>query len=244
MVFSKQSISRFDIAVTVDDSIGDHDIATLASRGASWIEFRVDRCRRTAKTAVLKTASRLRRAGLPLIATVRAHAEGGALAISDETRGRLYRSLIPRVDCIDVELSSKKLLEELVPIAENSRKNVIVSHHDFEATPPASKLERIFKDAVRAGADRVKVAALAENDRDMLRLLEFCLRHRKHRVIVIAMGGGSVLSRLFFPLAGSTLTYSCLDRPAAPGQLPLSKTRRLLDSISRAAGEAGAFRNA
>src|SRR3989304_4571205 len=46
--------------------------------------------------------------------------------------------------------------------------------------------------------------------------------------IVIGMGKKGVNSRVFFPLAGSLVTYGSIDRKTAPGQLPLKELKGLI----------------
>jgi len=44
----------------------------------------------------------------------------------------------------------------------------------------------------------------------------------------MAMGPVGALSRLFYPAAGSLLTYSSVGEPTAPGQIPLRELALLL----------------
>ena len=165
----------------------------------------------------------LRRARVPLIATIRTAREGGGWTGSERERARLFEVVLPLVDAVDLELSARAVLRRVGRRAHDLGKTVIVSCHDFGRTPPAATLARHVRSARSLGADIVKLASAVRNATDIPRLLEILLTHRHVPLVAIAMGRAGALSRVFFPAAGSLLTYAVAEGDAAtgPGQLPL-----------------------
>jgi 3-dehydroquinate dehydratase-1 len=125
---------------------------------------------------------------------------------------------------VDVELSSKKILKETIKVVKAGRKKVIVSFHDFKATPKTAKLEKIIKEARKAGSDIVKLAAKAKGKTELRRLAGLLTDNSD--LIVIAMGPGGSASRVFFPMLGSLVTYAGISGANAPGQLSISALKR------------------
>jgi 3-dehydroquinate dehydratase-1 len=200
--------------------------------GVDLIEARVDQFRRRDPSTVAHTIARLRHYGLPVIGTVRSRLEGGATALSEVQRLQLYARLIPLVDAVDVELRAASLARTVIQAARKARVTVLVSYHDFHATPSMNVLTHLMHRARHLGADVIKIATMAQRADDITRLLEFTLAHRRQHVVTIAMGPAGSVSRLMFPLAGSLLTYTH-DTPSH-GQLPLRELATFLRRYSPA----------
>jgi len=207
------------IALVVTDH---EDQATLAGLPVDVLELRVDRFRDQTLERIKQTVQRRRQLGLPLIVTVRNDpAEGGTTGINDATKLAIFELAAPLVDLIDIEWSSP-IRHRVVKRFRGSGVAILMSRHDFGGTPGREELETIYAACREAGADLVKIAAHANALDDFFRLLNFTLDHRRDRLITISMGALGALSRLVFPAAGSLLTYTFLDQPAAPGQVPLT----------------------
>jgi 3-dehydroquinate dehydratase-1 len=69
----------------------------------------------------------------------------------------------------------------------------------------------------------VKIAVMAEDREDLIRLLTFTLRHRDEGIITMSMGDRGLPSRVFTPLFGSLITYGYVSHPSSPGQLSVSE---------------------
>src|SRR5262249_29954853 len=160
-------------------------------------------------------------AACPTIATIRSAAEGGAWDAPDRARLELFQHVMPYVDAVDVELSSEAIVADVVDAARPAGAVVIVSHPDFVGTPPDAELDAIVGCARDAGADYVKVAAMATSSDDVRRLAAFTVRHAASGLIVIAMGDLGSVSRVFFPALGSRLTYAHRGEHPVAGQLDL-----------------------
>jgi 3-dehydroquinate dehydratase-1 len=117
---------------------------------------------------------------------------------------------------VDIELSSP-LLKEVISSARQFKKKVIVSSHFLDGMPPG--LGSILKRSLSAGADIVKIAAKARSFEDVILMLNFTHRNRRHPLITVSLGPLGAISRLILPAAGSRYTYTFLDKPAASGQV-------------------------
>lgn len=162
----------------------------------------------------------LKRHGRPLIGTIRGPAEGGKAKLTGAQRADLYKNLSPLVDAIDVDLSAP-LLKDAVAVARRNKNTVILSHHDFHATPSEAKLSQVVRQATHLGADLIKIAVKAKSERDVVRLLQFTVRHRAKNLVTISMGNIGSISRLVAPLAGSLMTYTGIQ--PAHGQIPAKR---------------------
>jgi 3-dehydroquinate dehydratase-1 len=188
------------------------------------LEARIDLFGDTSAKHVRAILGRLRRhARAPIIATIRTCTEGGRWAGSETDRESLFAELLPAVHAVDVELSAGRVAARIAAAARARRRTVIVSCHDFAQTPSEGVLAGRIRAARRLGADVVKIAALARTGEDVARLLRVLITHPTVPLVIVSMGPLGRLSRVFFPAAGSLLTYAFLDGEAAtgPGQLTL-----------------------
>lgn len=173
------------------------------------------------------SADQLAALPLPAILTVRHHDEGGARPIADSERLALYLELLPAAAAVDIEGRSLAGFGELIAAAHKARKAVIVSFHDFEATPALPKLRAWSAKARKGGADVVKIATKTETPADVSRLLTL-LGEAEAPLSVMGMGTLGRASRLLFAKAGSVLNYGWLAEPQVPGQWSAPDLRDLL----------------
>jgi len=163
----------------------------------------------------------------PLIITARDPREGGATNLSAARRRALLLEFLPRAAYVDVELRSAKALEPVLRAASENKVATIISFHDFETTPSASRLDEIASQARSLGAAVVKVATQADTTAQLDLLLDFWERQRPAGDVV-AMGIGKLgrASRLELARRGNVLNYVHLGSPAASGQLSIQELRR------------------
>ena len=218
------------VAVIVD---GENTKAISAAKknGADLLELRIDCFKKQDADYIRKIIKDVRAEKLPVIATIRSKAEGGRRNMKDAERLRIFKAIMPLVDAVDIELSSKKILNGVIKEAHRFKKRVIVSYHDFRNTPAEGQLNTIIKNSRKAGGDIVKIAAFAKDKRDIIRLASLNISHND--IITIAMGRLGVVSRLFFPMLGSLLTYCSVTKSSAPGQMPLKTAAKLLKEIRK-----------
>lgn len=193
--------------------------------GADILEVRLDTFKDLSPVAVAGAFEKIRSlTELPLLATVRSSCEGGVRKISEKKRAEIFSIAMPFADLIDIELSSRNILKNVVDLANKHGKCTIVSCHDFKRTPEDKILKDIVKKGRAAGADFVKIAARAKSGDDLRRLAGLLASF--DGLIVIAMGGPGAASRVFFPFLGSYITYGSLTETTAPGQLPLKQIKK------------------
>ncbi|MGW0363485.1 type I 3-dehydroquinate dehydratase [Streptomyces sp. NPDC002990] len=212
-------------------SFRDNDSERLASEakaaGIDIAELRIDRFAQTDAEHVLEQIRTFH--SLPVLATVRSAQEGGDWNGTEEERLELFRAMAPHVEALDIELSSRGILADVIAAAKQHDTVAIVSYHNFEHTPSTEELEAVIDDAKTAGADIVKVSTMVTSESDVKRLASLLLNaDADTELIVIAMGPTGAVSRIFFPALGSRVTYSFIGSSSAPGQLDFPETFALL----------------
>jgi len=203
------------VAVTRDEPC----LRRAVELGIDAVELRVDGMTTPEPSRATALAAKLRRHGLPILATVRSVREGGMADLDDAARLEVYASVLSEVDGIDIEIAAARRLRSVIRRAKAEHKTVLLSYHDFQRTPSDARLDDLLLRGRAAGADIVKLALTPGSTGDVRRLLAWTLRHASDDVVVIAMGKLGAISRLAFPLAGSLLTYTNV-KPTL-GQLPL-----------------------
>lgn len=204
------------IAVPLTEVEVQHDAARIA-RYADLFELRVDRFQDRDPLAVRAVCDAAAAFGVPSVGTVRAATEGGAPGLDDTGRLQLFELLVPLVDAVDVELFSP-IRPEVTALARKHGKPVILSYHNFTDTPGDSDLVDMIDRAKTQGADIVKLALTAHSMAETDRMLGLLRSHRSKHLIMIAMGEHGIVSRVFFPLFGSLVTYGFARTSNAPGQ--------------------------
>ncbi len=185
---------------------------------ADLIELRLDYLRDFDFTTPEDLASLLAGKPLPVIITCRAVEEGGKQHVDHAARLRLLVDGARRfADYCDIEASHYEEAARLSP--DLSR--LIVSHHNFEETPP--DLGKVYDRVTALPAAVHKIVTRANNINDSLavfRLLDSAIRDGK-RLIALAMGAAGVVTRVLGPSRGCFLTYGSLvsGRESAAGQL-------------------------
>ena len=153
----------------------------------------------------------------PVIVTNRPEREGGRFTGSEADRLLPLRAAIDLgADYIDIEHDSVSLLP-----AQRGTTQVIVSFHDFAATPPT--LPHIAARLQEQGADIVKVVGMAQHPADNRYVLE-TFDQARLPTIAIGMGVAGLPSRVMaLRYEQCFLTYATLGKgeQVAPGQLPV-----------------------
>lgn len=168
---------------------------------------------------------------LPVIATARHPDEGGSGSLPKAKRAGLLDDAVAWATAIDVELRSSRALAPVIARAHQHGRTVILSHHDFKATPSLRTLERHAAKAASEGADLFKVATLLRDRRDLMRLIEFQVGASPVPVVAMGMGGAGRFSRIVLGGFGAPLCYGWLGKPQVPGQWPAAGLRELLNEV-------------
>lgn len=171
----------------------------------------------------------------PFIVTARHPVEGGSNQLRPRERRALLLRFMPHAAYVDVELRSARTLASVLEEARARNIGTIVSFHDLQGTPSATRFEEMACAARSLGADILKVATRTDSPAQLARLRDFFWRHRgKIEMEMAVMGIGRLgrSSRLEFAAAGSALNYAHLGTPQTEGQLSITDLRRALEQES------------
>lgn len=186
----------------------------LAEEGADLVELRVDFIVRAVNLKRLLAD----RPG-PTIVTCRREQDGGKWNTSEEERIMLLRSAIAEgVDYVDLE---EDIAGQIPRFGKTKR---IISYHNFHETP--KELREIHDRLKEFDPDMIKMATMAHNPRDNIRMLEL-IAESDVPTVAFCMGDMGTASRILGARFGAPLTYATLhqDRALAPGQLSFKQMR-------------------
>jgi 3-dehydroquinate dehydratase I len=175
----------------------------------------------------LERAREFQAAGVPVIATCRHRAEGGRWYRDEEERLAVYRSIVPHVAAIDVEIRSGSL-GAAAELAAAGDCCLIGSFHDFEGTPPEREIAAVVKQGIKAGAGILKVATTLGRPEDLATLTHLLRRFPSTHLCALGMGPDAAEARIALALEGSCLVYGFLDAAVAPGQVSAAELRKRL----------------
>lgn len=109
---------------------------------------------------------------------------------------------------------------------------VIGSYHDFEKTPPMAEITKRLVLMRRLGADIPKMAVMPQKQEDVLALMTATWEAKKMLdpvpVITMSMGGMGLISRVAGESFGSAVTFGCMGKPSAPGQIEADQLQQML----------------
>ena len=152
-----------------------------------------------------------------------------------------YRSLVEQairsghVHLVDLELlSGDDMVRETVELAHRHQVRVILSNHDFAATPKEDDILRRLHHMEELGADIAKIAVMPRSARDVLTLLSATDKASQSLscpVITMSMKGTGLISRLSGEVFGSCLTFGSVKEASAPGQIEAGKLKDILTTI-------------
>jgi 3-dehydroquinate dehydratase-1 len=208
------------------------------ARNVDLVEVRVDLFATPAIASWAAAGARLEASGTPVLVTIRLAAEGGRWAGGEAERLALFREAAGIASWLDVEAASP-IAPDVTTLARAHGGTSVVSHHDFQRTPPPPELERILADCRAAGADLPKLATTVNGPDDRAALLALAAA-QAGRACVIGMSPSDADLRVELAARGSRLAYAYLDAPTAPGQPSAAD----LDARLRAASPVYAARRA
>jgi len=198
---------------------------------AQLVEWRCD-CYEDCKN-VLKVVDTLKKlsailVNLPLIFTFRTSNEGGKVKITSSEYLLLYKTamLSKNVDLIDIEyMREEDTVHNLIHHAKTSGIAVILSHHDFDSTPPLDKIVNRFLMMKDMGAQICKVAYMPRNEEDVCKMKEACMVAKEKSLcfIGISMGELGLPTRKEASILGSSITFVAYKQESAPGQISVEE---------------------
>jgi 3-dehydroquinate dehydratase/shikimate dehydrogenase len=162
------------------------------------------------------------------IATCRRKAFGGSFSGSAEEQvALLQRAAAAGCRICDLEVeTAEELGPEAIRQLRSAGASVVLSWHDFAATPP---LEAVYERLARFQPDLIKIVPTAQSLTDALALINLLERHAAGgHLVAMSMGLKGFLTRILGPRFGSVFTFASPDGDAgtAPGQVGIT---RMLD---------------
>lgn len=201
------------VIAIVDECLSREQIVAIQRKGVSMLEIRVDLFNETIDQVCAFLGELKSAIAIPCIGTVRETPENQA------DRYDIFRKILPYIDAVDIEIDTS-IHKNVIDLAAG--KVIIVSYHNYINTPDNDELSRIVTQAVSLGANVVKIATMAQEKNDVVRLMNFTHAQSQH-CITIAMGQIGKISRIVAPLFGSCATYAFLNKTVAPGQLSVDE---------------------
>ncbi len=141
------------------------------------LELRADWLADPTPAAAVGTLAEVAALGLPVVFTNRLEAEGGARARDEAGRAAVLAAAIASglPALVDVELATAAPeRDRLLAAARRRGVPVMLSFHDFAATPDDATLRARLRAIAATGADAAKIATMARDEDDALRLLALC----------------------------------------------------------------------
>lgn len=184
------------------------EYAHLVEQGAKLVELRLDYI-----SSRVNIQRLLKDRPSPAVITVRREQDGGKYTGSEEARLILLREAIANgVEYVDLED------DVAAKIPRYGKTKRIISYHSFRNTP--DNLRELHAKMKALDADIVKIATMANQPHDNLRVLEM-MRESDTPTIGMCMGDIGTPSRILGPKFGAPFTYATFhhERALAPGQL-------------------------
>jgi 3-dehydroquinate dehydratase / shikimate dehydrogenase len=199
------------ICVSIGRSRHKHMLAEhrhLVEQGAKLVELRLDYISTRVNIQRL-----LKDRPCPVIVTVRREQDGGKFTGTEEARLMMLREAIANgVEYVDLE---EDIAGDIPRFGKTKR---IISCHSFRNTP--DNLREMHDRLKALDADVVKIATMANQPHDNLRVLEM-MHESDVPTVGMCMGDIGTPSRILGPKFGAPFTYATFhhERVLAPGQL-------------------------
>jgi 3-dehydroquinate dehydratase-1/3-dehydroquinate dehydratase/shikimate dehydrogenase len=214
------SIGRPDILSAVEAA---RRIASLAD----VLEIRLDCLENPSIPAFLSALH------CPLLFTNRPTWEGGFYTGPEEERiALLAEAITGGAAYVDLELQAPAAsLQRLRAESARSGTRLILSRHDFSATPGREELVDWLRAMRDGGGDIGKIVTTAHDYHDVLRVLHLQeeAAAMDFPLIAFCMGQSGLISRLATLDLGGYMTYCAVDvqEATAPGQIAVTDMRRI-----------------
>ncbi|HUB32469.1 MAG TPA: shikimate dehydrogenase [Bryobacteraceae bacterium] len=214
-------------------ALGMPDVPTLldharreAAAGESFFEFRLDYLENPCTGAEAIPGFLEQFPECTVLATCRRHQNHGRFNGSIEQQLAILDLAVKRgAQAIDVEIETAEAAQERLA-QFHGRVQLIVSYHNYEATPP---MDTVLSRMLRVPADAYKMVTTARKPSDNLRVLAAAKALPKQPAVVLAMGELGFPTRVLSPVFGGIYTYAaplCADGTAA-GQVSARYLRHL-----------------
>ncbi|MCL5742845.1 MAG: shikimate dehydrogenase [Acidobacteria bacterium] len=223
----KRALPRICIALGLPDltKLLEH-ARREAEGGETFLEFRLDYLDSPARGAEAICGFLEQFPECTILATCRRHQNHGKFNGSIEEQLRILDIAINAgAQAVDVEIETAELVAEKLS-AFRGRALIVISYHNFEATPP---LEPILSRLTAIPADGYKLVTTARKPTDYGRILTLAKAHPRTPLIVLAMGELGFPTRVLSAAFGGMYTYAApmLAQGTAAGQVSARQLRHL-----------------
>jgi 3-dehydroquinate dehydratase / shikimate dehydrogenase len=207
-----------------------------AAAGETFLEFRLDYLGNPCKGAEVIHRFLSEFGDCILIATCRRHQNHGKFNGSiEEQLSVLDLAVRHGAHAVDIEIETAEVAPERLS-QFRGRAQVILSYHNFEATPP---MDTIINRMLRVPADAYKVVTTARKPSDNVRVLAAAKALPRHRMVVLAMGELGFPTRVLSPVFGGIYSYAAplFSEGTAAGQVSAKYLRHLyrVEKLTKAA---------
>ena len=219
------------------------EVRRVVEKKPDLLEWRVDFFQGLDQSAqVLDLAREIRQGagGIPVLFTRRSIREGGEkIALDEEGVLALYDAVMASrsVELIDYEMSNDPGHVARVRAQANANGiQLVLSFHNFAATPSHGELCQRFAQAQELGADIAKVAVMPQRLEDVLTVLAATLESSQKLdipLVSMSMGAYGSLTRLFGWTFGSAMSFAIGAAASAPGQVPIEDLNLVLEVLRR-----------
>ncbi len=210
------------ICVAIGRSRHKHILAEhrhLVEQGAKLVELRLDYV--TSKINIRRLLAEQSDLDCQIIITCRRLEDGGKWTGSEEARQLVLREAIAEgVDYVDIE---EDIAGQIPRFGKTKR---IISYHNFRKTP--ENLREIHRDMSKLDPDIIKIATMANDPHDNLRMLEM-MSESEIPTIGMCMGDVGTPSRILASKFKAPFTYATFhhERTLAPGQLSFQQMKEI-----------------
>jgi 3-dehydroquinate dehydratase / shikimate dehydrogenase len=224
-------------------ALGLPDAATLldharreAGAGETFLEFRLDFLDNPCSGAQAMAEFLEQFPDCLVLATCRRHQNHGKFNGSIEQQFVILDEAVRYgAAAIDVEIETAEMAPDRLR-QFHGKAQVIVSYHNFEATPP---MESVVNRMLRVPADAYKIVTTARKPSDNVRVLAAAKSLPRQRMVVLAMGELGFPTRVLSPVFGGIFSYAAplYAEGTAAGQVSSKYLRHLyrVEKLTRAA---------
>ncbi len=188
------------------------------------VEIRIDKLKLT-----LEETGKLFRASSTLVATCRK----GELT-DQERHGHLAMAVFSGAAYVDIDTGTDDSFRtELIRLARSKNCRVIVSYHNFDATPSYNDLAEIADQCIQKGGDIAKIACMVKSEEDVINMLS--LYNLDMQLISVGMGDMGKITRVAAPYLGAEFTYASYEPglEAAAGQISRDDMKKIFDLLNK-----------
>jgi len=154
---------------------------------------------------------------------------------SEEERIRIFEEAIREgATFVDIELDAEaSTLEKIAGLCRKHGVKLIISWHDYAATPGMEELRNLLAQCYKLGADIAKIATMAHEPQDAARLL--ALYGLPGEKVIIGMGDAGKITRIAAPFLGASFTFAApgAQDATAPGQYTLEEMQEFLNKLNQ-----------